>query len=193
MAIDRGSDTTTQLLTLLNVSATRSGKRKWNPEDSKPGEKLNKRRAVQFDEPSTSGTTLEVDANEGETGEVGEEKGKEHVQTEASATTIEKGAEEVEETGEDDEEGAFISIAPFCLENSDSADLTTDPYEAHFAANTKLVTENRRTIADSKTWKLTKCKHGRLGNVVEYNADEGKDGGEAKEDRIAVCAFASSV
>lgn len=50
MAIDRGGETTTQLLTLLNVSATRAGKRKWTAEEPKPAPKLNKRRAVQFDD-----------------------------------------------------------------------------------------------------------------------------------------------
>ncbi len=48
MAIDDSSSTTTRLLTLLNVSATKAGKRKRTYEDSKPVEKLNKRRAVQF-------------------------------------------------------------------------------------------------------------------------------------------------
>ncbi|OBZ70628.1 hypothetical protein A0H81_09177 [Grifola frondosa] len=48
MAIDSGSSPTTRLLTLLNVSATKAGKRKRTFEDSKPTEKLNKRRAVQF-------------------------------------------------------------------------------------------------------------------------------------------------
>lgn len=50
MAIDRGNETTTQLLTLLNVSATKAGKRKWILDDTKPVEKLNKRRNVQFGE-----------------------------------------------------------------------------------------------------------------------------------------------
>lgn len=52
MAIDRGNETTTQLLTLLNVSATKSGKRKWILDDARPSEKLNKRRNVQFGDAS---------------------------------------------------------------------------------------------------------------------------------------------
>ena len=49
MAIDGSSSTTTRLLTLLNVSATKTGKRKRAfYEESKPTEKLNKKRAVQF-------------------------------------------------------------------------------------------------------------------------------------------------
>jgi U3 small nucleolar RNA-associated protein 25 len=50
MAIDGGNEATTQLLTLLNVSATKAGKRKWILDDTKPAEKLNKRRNVQFGE-----------------------------------------------------------------------------------------------------------------------------------------------
>lgn len=46
MAIDDSSSTTTRLLTLLNVSATKAGKRKRTYEESKPVEKLNKKRAV---------------------------------------------------------------------------------------------------------------------------------------------------
>lgn len=51
MAIDKGSEVTTKLLTLLNVSATKVGKRKWSSEVSRPSEKLNKRRVVAFTEP----------------------------------------------------------------------------------------------------------------------------------------------
>jgi U3 small nucleolar RNA-associated protein 25 len=42
-----GQSTTTRLLTLLNVSATKSIKRKRPIDDSEPTEKLNKRRTVQ--------------------------------------------------------------------------------------------------------------------------------------------------
>lgn len=52
MGLDRGNETTTQLLTLLNVSATKFGKRKWSSDDSRPKEKLNKRRVVFLDEPT---------------------------------------------------------------------------------------------------------------------------------------------
>lgn len=54
MAIDRGGETTVQLLTLLNVSATKSHKRKWVDEDLNPRPKLNKRRSSQVDDPSSN-------------------------------------------------------------------------------------------------------------------------------------------
>ena len=48
MAIDRENGTTTQLLTLLNVSATKLGKRKWILDDIQPTQRLNRRRTVKF-------------------------------------------------------------------------------------------------------------------------------------------------
>lgn len=55
MAIDESSSTTTRLLTLLNVSATKASKRKRTFEESKPVEKLNKKRAVQIATAEDSG------------------------------------------------------------------------------------------------------------------------------------------
>ncbi|KAL6300475.1 digestive organ expansion factor [Sparassis latifolia] len=46
MAIDNGNPVTTRLLTLLNVSATKAGKRNRTFEETQPTERLNKRRAV---------------------------------------------------------------------------------------------------------------------------------------------------
>ncbi|KAI0675384.1 digestive organ expansion factor [Trametes maxima] len=55
MAIDDSSSTTTRLLTLLNVSATKAGKRKRTfIEETRPTEKLNKKRAVQITAPEES-------------------------------------------------------------------------------------------------------------------------------------------
>lgn len=52
MAIDEDANTTTRLLTLLNVSATKANKRKRTFEESKPSEKLNKKRTVQIAAPT---------------------------------------------------------------------------------------------------------------------------------------------
>lgn len=49
--MDDGNTITTRLLTLLNVSATKAGKRKRTYEDELlVGEKLNKRKSIQFDD-----------------------------------------------------------------------------------------------------------------------------------------------
>lgn len=63
MAVNFDS-TTTRLLTLLNVSATKANKRK-RPEESQPTVKLNKRRTIQFDSSSP-----EHDAGPSSTGQV---------------------------------------------------------------------------------------------------------------------------
>lgn len=42
------NSTTTRLLTLLNVSATKAGKRKWSAADEFPAEKLNKRKIARL-------------------------------------------------------------------------------------------------------------------------------------------------
>ncbi|KAI0335146.1 digestive organ expansion factor [Cubamyces sp. BRFM 1775] len=55
MAVEDPNATTTRLLTLLNVSATKAGKRKRTFEESKPSEKLNKKRAVQIAAPEENG------------------------------------------------------------------------------------------------------------------------------------------
>lgn len=67
MAVDDPNATTTRLLTLLNVSATKTGKRKRNLEEHKPSEKLNKKRAVQIAAPDE--TTEEVSEASGESEE----------------------------------------------------------------------------------------------------------------------------
>ncbi|KAI8992953.1 digestive organ expansion factor [Trametes punicea] len=54
MAVDDPNTTTTRLLTLLNVSATKAGKRKRTIDETKPSEKLNKKRAVQIVAPDES-------------------------------------------------------------------------------------------------------------------------------------------
>lgn len=92
MAIDNSNSATTRLLTLLNVSATKVGKRKRNTDDVVVGEKLNKRRTVVFetDEGAENASTEIVESTE----------------TELVRPASEVGAEEGEEVAEQDEEGA---------------------------------------------------------------------------------------
>ena len=98
MAIDRGNETTTQLLTLLNVSATKAGKRKWILDDTRPSEKLNKRRSVQFGE---------VHVNELE------ETPEQTPEQDAEGDTVMDDEQEAKEIAEEDEtaQGAYSSSA----------------------------------------------------------------------------------
>lgn len=76
--MDDGNSTTTRLLTLLNVSATKIGKRKRVEENFIPSEKLNKRKST---EPNTTAEEKEneeegiVPATNGEDVEMGDEVG----------------------------------------------------------------------------------------------------------------------
>ena len=98
MAIDESSSTTTRLLTLLNVSATKAGKRKRVYEESKPSEKLNKKRAVVFAAPEDeSGSSTEPSPSV--------EKAKDYVQQEEAADH-----DAAEEDADEDEQGAFCEV-----------------------------------------------------------------------------------
>jgi U3 small nucleolar RNA-associated protein 25 len=55
--MDDANLTTTRLLTLLNVSAVKTGKRKRTFDDSTPAPKLNKRKSVLFADLSNDGQT----------------------------------------------------------------------------------------------------------------------------------------
>ncbi|KAK7692514.1 hypothetical protein QCA50_004142 [Cerrena zonata] len=146
MAIDRGGETTTQLLTLLNVSATRAGKRKWTADDPKPAPKLNKRRAVQFNK------TVEAETSSSNDPDVSKSN------DEPKAASVED--EEMIVLGED---------------GADEGDNVVDPYEVQFGSNSQVITEDKRTTADDRTWKTAKGVLGKLGNVVEYSSG-GNDG-----------------
>lgn len=49
---------------------------------------------------------------------------------------------------------------------------TADPYEVHFGPNTQIISETKRTAVEERTWKTSKGVLGKLGNVVEYSAEE---------------------
>ena len=98
MAIDESSSATTRLLTLLNVSATKASKRKRTFEESKPVEKLNKKRTVQIATPDeSSGSASE--------GSPSEEKEKSRPEPQTTAD----GDVEMEDAGEE-EEGTFRTV-----------------------------------------------------------------------------------
>ncbi|KAI0358530.1 digestive organ expansion factor [Trametes cingulata] len=88
MAVDDPNATTTRLLTLLNVSATKAGKRKRTFEEAMPAEKLNKKRAVQIAAPEDGH----------------DESSPERAEKEESATQAQTEEEEGAPGGEDEEE-----------------------------------------------------------------------------------------
>ncbi|EJF65447.1 digestive organ expansion factor [Dichomitus squalens LYAD-421 SS1] len=103
MAIDESSSTTTRLLTLLNVSATKAGKRKRAYEESKPAEKLNKKRVVHI-------TTPEDKSGSSEESRPSEEKGNDAVEQQEAVDS--------EEHTDDDEQSMDPYEAHFGLSPS---------------------------------------------------------------------------
>lgn len=148
MAVQDPNSVTTKLLTLLNVSATKVGKRKQPIDDvlAQPSEKLNKRRAISFDDGPRSPETPEQADDEG---------------------VQERVDEEEERVQEADEKSSGASI-PTCMSTpSDTvADTVDDPYEVHFGAKTTLATESARNAVEQKTWATYRDKHGRLGAII---------------------------
>ncbi|PIL35937.1 hypothetical protein GSI_01597 [Ganoderma sinense ZZ0214-1] len=107
MAIDESSSVTTRLLTLLNVSATKASKRKRTFEESKPVEKLNKKRVVQIAAPEDStGSASESTSSEEK------EKGVSRPQTDAD---VEMDAGEDEEVSGTDPYEAHFGLSPSML------------------------------------------------------------------------------
>ncbi|KAI0090475.1 digestive organ expansion factor [Irpex rosettiformis] len=144
MAIDRGNEATTQLLTLLNVSATRAGKRKWLLDDLQPSRKLNKRKTtVQFDDAApkdNSGSSEDQDMNNGESRDAKHED------------TV------------DEDQGEAMDVE----EDEPSQDDTADSYEQHYGAASTILTDAKRDGVEKQLWKTSKGKYGKIGPVVEY-------------------------
>ena len=174
MAIDRGNETTTQLLTLLNVSATKAGKRKWILDDSRPSEKLNKRRSVQFEEASSSERD---DAQpEGPTKEAAGED---------ATVEIPDDGEDAAGLEAETSEGASEYYQPPPDINR-VVDSPNDPYESHFGPNSADMSEDKRKAADDKKWKMSRTQRGKLGAAVEYIPDAGSSTQEKRESKVAV-------
>ncbi|KZT63869.1 digestive organ expansion factor [Daedalea quercina L-15889] len=136
MAVEDPNAVTTKLLTLLNVSATKTGKRKHPFEDvvAKPSERLNKRRTIAFaDAPSSQQDPGQSSISDVENS------------VPANEATNEKGREEVEE---------------------DPSDSAEDPYETHFGAKSTLAMEAVRDAVEQRSWATRRDKHGRLGSVI---------------------------
>ncbi|XP_006455126.1 hypothetical protein AGABI2DRAFT_209438 [Agaricus bisporus var. bisporus H97] len=135
--MDNGNSVTTKLLTLLNVSATKIGKRKRTYEDHfVPSSKLNKRKSASFaiaDEPVQSEGV--EDANQG---------GKPDVDVDMDPVTVEEGKKDVE---------------------GDETEDATEGFEKHFGNDPAILTEASRTTVDSRSWKITNEKLGSLGSA----------------------------
>ncbi|KAG5639038.1 hypothetical protein H0H81_007651 [Sphagnurus paluster] len=145
MAIETDTSITTSLLTLLNVSATKAGKRKLPDPEFIPAEKLNKRKSARF---SDSEPTVSKDANEP----------KEGAEVEGNPRN---------DDVHDDVDGAGVCFA-YCWwrRKNDAKVIAVDSYERHFGLNPVNLTEEARASVDGRSWKISKQKNGKLGSTV---------------------------
>ncbi|KAG2016434.1 digestive organ expansion factor [Coprinopsis cinerea AmutBmut pab1-1] len=148
MAIDDGTNVTTKLLTLLNVSATKVGKRKRPVEEVVPSEKLNKRKTISFSD--------KVDVQYLESTKPPKE----------SKKTKEKAADE-------DEENDAEEVVE--KEDEETEEAGTDLYEVHFGPSSSVISEQKRAAVDQKSWKTSKETVGKLGPAIVStpNVEEG--------------------
>ena len=150
MTIDGSSSTTTRLLTLLNVSATKANKRKRvYIEENQPTEKLNKKRATQFSlEADVIPSSLEADASK---------------EADAPADLADEPEEEAEDTfGESPLQYTF-----YHRYKRTRQDTSSDPYETHFGLTPSSLSEHARDAVDRKEWTTRREKCGKLGAVVQ--------------------------
>ncbi|KAG9219821.1 hypothetical protein CCMSSC00406_0009377 [Pleurotus cornucopiae] len=137
--MDDGNTITTRLLTLLNVSATKAGKRKRTYEDELlVGEKLNKRKSIQFD-----------DVEKENSAAVSEESDLPNKSEEDVVQESENGAEDEDEEAEQ-------------MDDMNSEDL----HEAHFGVKPIDLTAKSRASVDECLWSDSQTKLGRIGSAV---------------------------
>lgn len=151
--MDDGNSVTTKLLTLLNISATKIGKRKRVGDDFVPAEKLNKRKSVTIATESPTEKSLE----------------QEDVTAEEEALDDKGGIPGKSEEGvvnDDGDDGVFHRkrvITP--LKPSFTPD-TTDAYERHFGTSSSVLSESSRALVEQNIWKTSREKLGKLGPAV---------------------------
>ena len=154
MSVD---DPITRLLTLLNVSATKAGKRK-HADEFVPSEKLNrKRKSITF------ATELESI--------VPKEK---YVQPIAVEVLEEKEIDVIDSVDDIENEGVTLNCSKFVHATSASADVV-DTYEQHFGVQPSALSESSRAAVDRRSWKLLKSQSCQLGMTVVSMPDDGSD------------------
>ena len=151
--MDDGNSVTTKLLTLLNISATKIGKRKRVDDDFVPAEKLNKRKSVTIvtESPTEKSSKQDdVTAEKEDLDDEGEIPGK-------------NGQEAVNDDGDDGvshRKRLITLLKPFFTPD------TTDAYERHFGTSSSVLSESSKTSVEQNNWKTSREKLGKLGSAV---------------------------
>jgi U3 small nucleolar RNA-associated protein 25 len=143
MATSESSESvTTRLLTLLNVSALSTKKRKRVEEPTMPlppSKKLNAKKSVSMENAKNRG-------NESNLGTNGE---------------IDSGDAVFEDSKEP--EGMLYNVSP--IGSDTPIPVENDPYKVHFGPYPKHLTEQTRTAVDKRTWITSKRKCGKVGEA----------------------------
>ena len=155
--LEEDNNTTTRLLTLLNVSALKSSKRQRTGSiEPTPRVILNKRRSVQPDTTETTSAAPEGDEGKSET-------------PLPDAT----GPEETAAVAEDVEDDHGTCAVIHCkLSANGILEEKQDPYEEHFGAQSSHLTPISQGSMERNSWKITRSNWKALGSVTE-SAPEG--------------------
>ncbi|KAA1471791.1 digestive organ expansion factor [Dentipellis sp. KUC8613] len=135
--MDTGNSPTTQLLTLLNVSAAKSTKRKRALGEQSPPSKLNKRRPVSANVQDAHSSRTSSDNDE---------------------TPAVKEAEA--------ENGFESDQASDVVAEIDVEDETQDPYEQHFGATSNAINSTSKETVDTKSWTTIVSTKRKLGSIA---------------------------
>ena len=151
--MDDGNSVTTKLLTLLNISATKIGKRKRVDDEFVPAEKLNKRKSV----------TIAIEAPT--------EKSSEQKEVTAEKDVIDDeggipGKDEGEAVNDDGDDGVSHRKRLITLLMLFFTPGTTDAYERHFGTSSSVLSESSKTSVEQNNWKTSREKLGKLGSAV---------------------------
>ncbi|EGN99752.1 hypothetical protein SERLA73DRAFT_167642 [Serpula lacrymans var. lacrymans S7.3] len=143
--MDDGNNTTTKLLTLLNVSALKLGKRKRetqvDPEHVLTPQKLNKRASIKF----------AIDSEESSP-------------EEPQSLSLD-GAQNAM-----DQEPDSVDSLDEIKDDTDPQD-AMESYESHFGPNPSILTEESRTAVDGRQWKTARANYEKLSSVVYTSHD----------------------
>jgi hypothetical protein len=172
MASLSGNSTTTQLLTLLNTSATKP-KRPDTVAPFLPGKKLNARKKVTIEDSGLASNDVNVsleDVEEGSTKDFSEEEEEEEPEVAN------------EEAAGQSSQSQLHCSHPHPVSNTVSG----DPYEENFGPSPASLTDSRRSAVDSSSWQKSSERLPRLGNISLSVPEDGPEPSSSKH-RPAVC------
>lgn len=149
--MDDGNSTTTRLITLLNISAVKTGKRKCTFDGPVPVRKLNQRKSVLFADASNDAEEP-VSAIETEGSEIAE-------------------VEQKDATEENESQGALILYCILFKITDENLTAILESYERHFGMNPVVLTQSSREAVDRRAWALSKEKLGKLGSIAVVSPD----------------------